>query len=85
MKKRYYAVARGFQQGITDEWKECTGMVKGYPGNVYRGFSSLGEAADYLETVMPEYEGPYICRIGGEERWFRYVYEMVECLRETNK
>ena len=83
MKKRYYVVARGFQQGITDNWRECMGMVKGYPGNVYRGFGSLGEAADYLETVMPEYEGPYICRIGGEERWFRYVYEMAAYLRKA--
>ena len=83
MKAKYYVVSRGFQRGITDEWKECTGMVKGYPGNVYRGFGSLGEAADYLETVMPEYEGPYICRIGGEERWFRYVYEMVAYLRKA--
>ena len=83
MKVKYYVVSRGFQRGITDEWKECTGMVKGYPGNVYRGFGSLEEAADYLETVMPEYEGPYICRIGGEERWFQYVYEMAAYLRKA--
>ena len=28
MKVKYYVVSRGFQRGITDEWKECTGMVK---------------------------------------------------------
>ena len=46
-------------------------------------FAGHRKATDYLETVMPEYEGPYICWIGGEERWFRYVYEMAEYLRKA--
>lgn len=51
-KKKYYAVAVGKTRGIFTQWFGPSGaeiQVRGYPGAVYKGFSSLREAEVFLE------------------------------------
>jgi ribonuclease HI len=51
VKKRYYAVIRGSTPGIYTTWHGLNGaqeQVKGFPGALYRGFTTLTEARDFL-------------------------------------
>lgn len=48
MAKKYYAVKKGRAHGIYLTWDECKAMVDGYKGAVFKSFSSLQEAEDYL-------------------------------------
>lgn len=46
--KKVYAVKKGKTPGIFYSWEECRLSVDGYPGAVYKGFSTLAEAQYYL-------------------------------------
>lgn len=48
-KKSVYAVVRGRQPGLYRSWEECSAQVKGFKGNIYKGFGSEGDARRYLE------------------------------------
>ena len=48
MAKKYYAVRKGLETGIFEDWDTCKAMVNGYPGAEYKGFKSLPEAEAYL-------------------------------------
>ena len=51
--KKYYAVARGARPGIYTDWFGIGGaeeQIRGVAGALYRGFSSLGEAREWLEN-----------------------------------
>lgn len=37
---KYYAVKVGNVPGIYETWDECQKQVKGYPGAIYKSFSS---------------------------------------------
>ena len=57
-KKKVYAVRKGHKTGIFTEWFGPRGaqeQIKGYPGAVYRGFSTLVEAKAFLvgEETLP--------------------------------
>lgn len=45
--KKYYAVKKGKITGVFETWADCKAAVDGYPGAVYKGFSSLKEAQAY--------------------------------------
>jgi len=47
-KKNFYAVKKGLCPGIYKTWEECKAQVVGFSGAIYKGFSSLEEAEDYL-------------------------------------
>ncbi len=52
-KKTHYAVIRGFKPGLYQTWTGPGGaeeQIKGFPNALYRGFTSLEEARDWLET-----------------------------------
>lgn len=49
MAKKYYAVRVGKTPGIYLTWDDCKRMVDGYPGAIYKSFSSIEEAEDFLE------------------------------------
>ena len=41
MKKRYYAVHRGRKDNVVvSTWAECSALVTGYPGAIFKGFYS---------------------------------------------
>ncbi len=48
MAKRWYAVRRGRATGVFPTWEETEPLVKGYPGALFRGFATLGEAMEWL-------------------------------------
>ena len=57
MAKKFYAVKNGKTPGIFETWEECKKQVSGYPGAIYKGFSTLEEAMEYISgstTDKPE-------------------------------
>lgn len=54
-KKKVYAVKKGYQTGLFDTWAECEKQVKGFPGALFKGFTTKEEALQYLdETTIKE-------------------------------
>ncbi len=56
-KKKYYAVAKGREPGIYEEWFGAGGaetQIKGFPGAVYKGFLTRDEATDWLKQFTDE-------------------------------
>lgn len=45
---KYYAVKVGKKTGIFDTWEECKEQVEGFEGALYKSFSKLIDAQDYL-------------------------------------
>lgn len=48
-KMTYYAVAKGHNPGIYDNWATTNENVKGFSGAVYEGFKTMVEAQEYLD------------------------------------
>lgn len=48
MPKKFYAVKKGRKVGVYESWEECKKQVDGYPGAIYKGFSSLDEANTFI-------------------------------------
>lgn len=45
---KYYAVKKGKKPGVYLNWEECKKQVIGYSGAIYKLFSTLNEANDFL-------------------------------------
>jgi len=50
-KKKYYAVRVGKVSGIYYTWEECKAQVDGVSGALYKSFSSLEEAEQYIQRA----------------------------------
>lgn len=50
-KKKVYAVKKGFKTGLFDTWAECQKQVKGFPGALFKSFTTKEEALKYLEET----------------------------------
>ncbi len=48
MKKKYYAVRKGVETGIFNNWAECEKQVKGFSGAEFKSFSTREEAEKYI-------------------------------------
>lgn len=48
---KYYAVKKGRQTGIFSSWSECELQVKGFKGALYKSFTSMTEAQEYLKDI----------------------------------
>lgn len=48
MATKYYAVKVGKKPGIYRTWDECKKMVHGYPGAVYKSFTVLKDAQNFI-------------------------------------
>ena len=46
--KKFYAIAVGRQPGIYEDWPTAQAQVQGYPGAVFKGFTSRAEAQGWL-------------------------------------
>jgi ATP-dependent DNA helicase PIF1 len=46
----YYAVAKGHNPGIYNDWTTTNENVKGFPGAIYEGFKTILEAQQYLDN-----------------------------------
>lgn len=54
---KYYAVKVGKVPGIYTTWKETLPLVAGYPKAIYKSFSTLAEAENFITDKKPELEG----------------------------
>ena len=52
---KYYAVKKGRKIGIFFFFLECESMVKGFKGALYKSFSSLEDAQNYLNEQTPSF------------------------------
>lgn len=52
MKKKYYAVKKGRNPGIYDNWPACRQEVIGYKGALYKSFNSKEEAQTFLDEDL---------------------------------
>ncbi len=57
-KYRYYAVKKGHQTGIFQDWAACQEAFRGYSGAEYKGFRTLEEAREYLGEALMEKDVP---------------------------
>lgn len=48
MATKYYAVRKGRKTGIFTSWDDCKKSVSGYANAIYKSFSSMSEAQEYL-------------------------------------
>ncbi len=55
MAKKYYAVARGKTPGIYFTWDDCKVQVDGFPGAIYKSFSTVVEAQEFIENAGGRY------------------------------
>ncbi len=46
--KKFYAIAVGHKPGIYEDWPSAQAQVQGYPGAVFKGFATRGEAQSWL-------------------------------------
>lgn len=49
-KKNYYAVKNGHNPGIYKTWNECSKQVSGFSGAVFKGFTSLLDAENFIKS-----------------------------------
>lgn len=56
---KYYAIKEGLKTGIFSSWDECKEYVSGYKGALYKSFSSLEDAKNYLEGKEEEFAGNF--------------------------
>lgn len=54
MSKYYYAVKRGETPGIYFTWKDCESQVRGYSGAVYKKFTTIEQAEDFIKNSGSE-------------------------------
>lgn len=52
MAKKYYAVAKGKTPGIYFTWADCKAQVENFSGAAYKGFATLSEAEQYIDSVQ---------------------------------
>ena len=52
MAQKFYAVKQGRKTGLFTTWDDCKAQVQGYSGAVYKSFSTLAEAQQYLWGSM---------------------------------
>lgn len=75
-KMKYYAVVVGKTPGIYTDWPTAQSMVKGYPGALYKSFTSKSDAEDFMKksissklidssTPVAYTDGSYIDSAGG--------------------
>lgn len=50
MAKKYYAVVKGRTPGIYFTWEDCRKQIHEYPGAEFKGFSTIEEAEQFIET-----------------------------------
>ena len=87
MAGKYYAVKSGRTPGIYKTWDECKKQVMGYSSAVYKSFTSLAEAEEYMKGASAvragakptDDTGRYIFYVDGsfDKATKRFSYGMV--------
>ena len=80
-RNKYYAVTKGREQGVFDNWDKCNRKVKGYKGAVFKGFQTLANAVDYLEAGGDPNRGG-VLNIGETDIFCKTLSELCNALRD---
>ncbi len=56
MATKYYAVRVGRSTGVFLTWAECQKQVTGFPGAVFRSFTTIEEAENFVRGIIPQIE-----------------------------
>ena len=64
---KYYAVRKGKRPGVYNSWDACKQQVNGYPGAVYKSFTTREEAEAFVkdEVHMPPMNHGLIAYVDG--------------------
>lgn len=74
MAKKFYAVKKGATPGIYTTWSECQQNVNGFPGAIYKGFSTKIEAEQFMNVGNQESkEEESVSRVYSESEAIAYV------------
>lgn len=63
MNRRYYAVFRGFNPGVYDNWDDAREQVEGFPNASYKGYSSSEEATNAYRGNVAQEDGEDVGRL----------------------
>lgn len=58
MKKKFYVVWKGKEEGIYETWEECKQQVEGFPSPLYKSFLSLEAAEEAFRRGSQDYLAP---------------------------
>jgi ribonuclease HI len=50
--KKVYAVAKGRKPGIYNNWPAAQSQIEGFPGAVFKGFSTIKEAEEWMRSPV---------------------------------
>ncbi len=67
MNKFYYAVRKGHEIGIYNDWDTCKEKVKGYSGAEFKKFKTLIEAEEFMQGEQAKVDQVQIEDIGEDE------------------
>ena len=56
MATKYYAVRVGRSTGIFGTWAECQKQVTGFPGAVFKSFTTIEEAENFVKGIVSQFE-----------------------------
>ena len=56
MATKYYAVRVGRSIGVFLTWAECQKQVTGFPGAVFKSFTTIEEAENFVKGIVPKIE-----------------------------
>lgn len=74
-KKKFYAVRKGIVPGIYETWGECQQNVNGFPGAIYKAFSTKEEADEFIGETKESFVENCgdIARVYSESEAIAYV------------
>ena len=81
--RNYYAVTRGFEKGLYDNWTLCQPAISDYPYPKYRGFMEFAAAKDYILDDM-NLSAEYTLNIQGYNGKYSY-WEFYRKLNDIEK
>ena len=88
--KKVYVVRRGRQTGLFNTWSECQKQVQGYPGAIFKSFTNLAEAQQWLggaEINNPKVASiskPTYSAVTNDEAPDYIIYTDGSCLRNPD-
>lgn len=74
---KYYAVRKGKKPGIYTDWETCKAQVHGFKGAIYKSFTSLKEAENFLNPTQEKPvidEDSVIAYVDGSYREKDHIY-----------
>lgn len=62
---KFYAVRKGRKPGVYLSWDECKEQVDKFKGAIYKSFSTMTEAKNFIEEKKNSFEGGLIAYVDG--------------------